>query len=1156
MNMLVPPPAARLPGPSDEDIAACTGAEALAVARSGRNRPRLIEVTCDQAGGSLESTFEGDGWRRVHQAIQLRALPNGRTAIRGLCTCPARGSCVHVAMALLEARRQGAFGRATVPAVGAVESAAPAPPSTPPSTPPSAPPPVPSPIPSLAPPPTEAELPWAIREWLDALPQALEAASDEYPEQVRQRLFYVLRVRAMPGGALEIEIAPRTAILRKNGLPGATGAAVNLLRWNETAPPRWLRPADRVPMARLAARVRRAAHVEEDLADTLRRVLATGRARLDEVTGIALTEGPARPARIAWQLGVDGTQRPGLILEEAGPAVTPLMLPEPWYLDPFAGTMGPLETGLPAPVAARLLAAPALPAGANAARLRAELARRLPALAIPTPVDPPPIEPLAGTPRPVLRLVAREPVPMLGLPDGVPETRAEARLAFRYGPLLVPAEVPQMVARDRVHAQEGRFYRLHRDPAAEQAARDSLETIDLARRGPMADLNRGIHPPDLYLPEMRAGAWIPVLLHGLPRLRAAGWEIAIAEDFPLRMVTPDDAPVAAFEPGGASGIDWLDLHLGVTVGGARVDLVPAVVAMIERLGEGLALGIAAAPAETEVMLPLADGRMLTLPLGQIRPIVLALSDLFAAGAIDPKAGRLRFTRHDTAEIAALEAAMPDLVWQGGEALRALGRQLHAAGGSIPEAPLPAGFNGTLRPYQKRGVDWLQFLRVAELGGVLADDMGLGKTVQTLAHLLIEKESGRLDRPALIVCPTSLVPNWCAEAERFAPGLKLLALHGPQRKADFARLGGHDIVISTYPLLRRDAAVLTAQPWHVLVLDEAQTIKNPVAEATKVAADLSARQRLCLSGTPLQNNLGELWSLFHFLAPGFLGSLRQFSTRFATPVERHGDAAAGARLARRVRPFLLRRTKEEVASELPAKTEIVETVVMEKAQRALYDSVRLAMHKQVRAAITAQGMARSGIVILDALMKLRQACCDPRLLRMTAGAEAGSAKLERLMELLTELIAEGRRVLLFSQFTAMLDLIVPEVTKAGIAFVELRGSTRDRRTPVARFQSGAVPLFLLSLKAGGTGLNLTAADTVIHYDPWWNPAVEDQATDRAHRIGQERKVFVHRLVTRDTIEEKMEVLKTRKRALVEGILNAEAGGALRLTEADIEALFGV
>ena len=1134
--MLVPPPAARLPGPSDEDIAACTGPEALAVARSGRNGAQLIAVSCDSAAGSLETSFAGDGPRWVHQAIRLHKLPDGRTAIRGTCTCPARGGCVHVAMALLEARRQGIFGPVAIPEVGALVAA--------------------SPVPPLLPPPTEAELPWAIQDWLDGLPQALEAASEDYPEQVRQRLFYVLRVRAAPGGAPELEIAPRTATLRKNGLPGTTGAAVNLLRWNETAPPRWVRPADRVPMARLAARVRRAAHVEEDPADTLRRVLATGRARLDDVTGATLTEGPARPARIAWQMGVDGTQRPGLILDPTRPAVTPVMLPEPWYLDPFARTLGPLETGLPAPVAARLLAAPPLPPGANAAKLRAELARRLPSLAIPTPVDPPPIEPLAGTPRPVLRLVAREPISMFGLPDGAPETRAEARLAFRYGELVVPAEVAQLVARDRVHAHAGRFYRLHRDPAAEQAARDALEGIDLARRGPIADLNQGIHTPDLYLPPMRAGAWIPVLLHGLPRLRAAGWEIEIAEDFPLRLVTPDDAPVAALAPGDGSGIDWFELHLGVSVGGERVDLVPALVAMIAELGEGLADGIAAAPAETGVMLPLADGRLLTLPLEQIRPIVLALSDLFAAGAIDPKAAKLRFNRHNAAELAALEATMPDLVWHGGEALRALGRQLRAAGGTIPEAPLPAGFNGTLRPYQRRGVDWLQFLRVAELGGVLADDMGLGKTVQTLAHLLIEKESGRLDRPALIVCPTSLVPNWCAEAERFAPGLRLLALHGPRRQADFARLGAHDIVISTYPLLRRDAAVLTAQPWHVLVLDEAQTIKNPLAEATKVAADLPARQRLCLSGTPLQNNLGELWSLFHFLAPGFLGSLRQFSARFRTPVERHGDAAAGARLARRVRPFLLRRTKEEVASELPAKTEIVETVVMEKAQRALYDGVRLAMHKQVRAAITAQGMARSGIVILDALMKLRQACCDPRLLRTAGGAAAGSAKLDRLMELLTELIAEGRRVLLFSQFTAMLDLIVPEVKAAGIPFVELRGSTSDRRTPVARFQSGAVPLFLLSLKAGGTGLNLTAADTVIHYDPWWNPAVEDQATDRAHRIGQERKVFVHRLVTQDTIEEKMEVLKARKRALVEGILDAEAGGALRLTEADIEALFGV
>src|SRR6185312_4691428 len=301
---------------------------------------------------------------------------------------------------------------------------------------------------------------------------------------------------------------------------------------------------------------------------------------------------------------------------------------------------------------------------------------------------------------------------------------------------------------------------------------------------------------------------------------------------------------------------------------------------------------------------------------------------------------------------------------------------------------------------------------------------------------------------------------------------------------------------------------------------------------------------------------ELWSLFDFLAPGFLGSSRSFRTRFRTPIEKHGDASRSELLSRRVRPFLLRRTKEEVAQELPPKTEITEQVELEGVQRGIYESVRLAMHSRVRQAIEEKGLARSGIIILDALLKMRQACCDPRVLKLKTveKTRAGSAKLERLMELLSVMLAEGRHVLLFSQFTEMLALIEARLAAARIGYVMLTGDTKDRATPVRQFQSGEVPLFLISLKAGGVGLNLTAADTVIHYDPWWNPAVEDQATDRAHRIGQDKKVFVHRLVTVGTIEEKMEVLKEKKRAIVASVLEAERGGALRLTEDDVEALF--
>ncbi|MBU6157378.1 MAG: DEAD/DEAH box helicase, partial [Alphaproteobacteria bacterium] len=305
-----------------------------------------------------------------------------------------------------------------------------------------------------------------------------------------------------------------------------------------------------------------------------------------------------------------------------------------------------------------------------------------------------------------------------------------------------------------------------------------------------------------------------------------------------------------------------------------------------------------------------------------------------------------------------------------------------------------------------------------------------------------------------------------------------------------------------------------------------------------------------------NHLGELWSIFDFLAPGFLGSQAGFRSRYRTPIEKHGDPARQAALQRRVRPFLLRRTKAEVVRDLPPKTEITEQVELEAGQRAIYEGIRLAMHAKVRQAIAAKGLARSGIIILDALLKLRQACCDPRLLKLAAARQgkAGSAKLDRLMDLLAVLQTEGRRVVVFSQFTSMLALISERLRAAGIVHAELTGSTRDREGPVRRFQAGEIPVFLVSLKAGGVGLNLTAADTIIHYDPWWNPAAEDQATDRAHRIGQERPVFVHRLVALATIEEKMEVLKARKRALVAAVLDAEAGGALRLTEAEVEELF--
>jgi SNF2 family DNA or RNA helicase len=422
----------------------------------------------------------------------------------------------------------------------------------------------------------------------------------------------------------------------------------------------------------------------------------------------------------------------------------------------------------------------------------------------------------------------------------------------------------------------------------------------------------------------------------------------------------------------------------------------------------------------------------------------------------------------------------------------------------------------------------------------------------LAHILAERAAGRLDRPSLLIVPTSLVGNWRAEIARFAPDLKVLVLHGAER--DVSDLAGCDLAITTYALLPRDIEELAETSYHLVILDEAQNIKNPAAKAALAARRLDAHQRLCLTGTPMENHLGELWSLSRIATPGLLGERTAFRKAFRTPIEKHGNEERQALLRRRVRPFLLRRTKDDVARELPAKTEILETVELDKGQRDLYETVRLAMDKRVRERIQRQGLAKSQITILDALLKLRQTCCDPRLVKLeSARAIDASAKLDRLMELLESLLEEGRRVLVFSQFTSMLALIEEVLERRRVDYVKLTGQTRDRETPVRRFQAGEVGVFLISLKAGGTGLNLTAADVVIHYDPWWNPAVEQQATDRAHRIGQDKPVFVYRLMTRGTVEERMLELQARKKQLTQALYTDEGSTGQALTDEDIEYL---
>ena len=380
-------------------------------------------------------------------------------------------------------------------------------------------------------------------------------------------------------------------------------------------------------------------------------------------------------------------------------------------------------------------------------------------------------------------------------------------------------------------------------------------------------------------------------------------------------------------------------------------------------------------------------------------------------------------------------------------------------------------------------------------------------------------------------------------------------HGPSRQDQQEALTQCDVILTSYPVLLRDSALFAGQELALVLFDEAHVVKNPKTAGFRAARSLKAGQVIALSGTPVENQLTDIWSLMDLVSPGLLGSLDQFRKMIDRPIVRYDDPAARALLQRRLRPFLLRRTKDEVARDLPEKTDIPELIELEKAQLAHYESLRLLMQKRVRDKIARVGLLRSQIVFLDALLKLRQVCCDPRLVPQFAGKGSGSAKLARLLEMLPELLREGRRIILFSQFTSMLDLIKSELDARAITYAEIRGETRDRDTPVRRFQAGEVPLILVSLKAGGTGLNLAAADTVILYDPWWNPAVEAQAIDRAHRIGQTKPVFVHRLIAKGTIEEKILTLQDKKRALAAMLWEGDSATPVKLTEEDVVFLLG-
>ena len=1065
----------------------------------------------------------------------LALASDGRLrSVEGHCSCPMGFNCKHVA-ALLLAAQEG-----SVRPAGSRNRTAP------------------------------EVVPGEVRQWLDRWPEAAAGKVDSRPDgplaRSREHLFYVVGMDARR----RAHITPYKAYLKKDGMIGT-----NFREFQErisSGTRRYLTLEDAAILGKLDfyrdGRYPRGYNWPEgeDLIGLVREIVETGRALADEIRGIALSWSELRHCELAWSVGEAGEQHV-VARDGAGSPVTLLPFPTPLFVDPETGEIGVAETALKPQLASWFAAAPPVRHG-SADAVVAKLSRIGQHAPVPqlhrveerSDVPPTPVLTLYGCTYRLPRYVYSDYRGRAG--DGASVVYPCARLEVAYdgAAKAVPAGSGEDIAasvgngftvirRDR--AREAAFEEVLRE-AAERHGFEDCELLRLDHALPRelreADI---VFPPLLEGDDGAAAAGIGFVSKTVPKLRAEGWRVEIDGTWPLRLYEGAVAFSTSLE---SPDDDWFSLGLLLEAKGRKFDIAPIVHQFVEslpvdewgQLEEGFAVDSYLAGRTFHARFE--DGTWLAIDGARFAR--------FAEAFLEAQ-GLLGFHRAEAGRLFELAEALEGCgaPWTGGREVLDLGARLRSLA-EAPELPAPAALRGELRPYQRAGYGWLRTLSDSGFGGVLADDMGLGKTVQTLALLAHRHLKEKTERPSLLVVPTSLVGNWRREAERFVPDLKLLVLHGPDRRQRFPEIPRHHLVVTTYPLVNRDHEALFRHDYDTAVLDEAQAVKNPAAAISKRIRDIRARQRLALTGTPLENNLQELWSLYDWLIPGLLGNRKSFTAGYRTPIEKRGDRAKQRLLSTRLKPFLMRRTKEQVARDLPKKTVIDELIPLEGAQAALYESIRTAMDTRVRKAIAAKGLAASRIAILDALLKLRQVCCDPRLVKLDAARKVReSAKRARLLALLGELVAEGRKVLVFSQFVTMLKLVERDVAARGWGYAMLHGTTKDRDAQVAKFQSGDLPLFLISLKAGGTGLNLTAADTVIVYDPWWNPAVERQAMDRAHRIGQDKPVFVHRLIAENTVEAAIQRMQARKQALADALFEGTGQGPLTLTEEDIHALFG-
>lgn len=926
--------------------------------------------------------------------------------------------------------------------------------------------------------------------------------------------------------------AVHCARLRRGGL--GAGAVIAGLGDPRRGPPGWIEVDDLRRIAMLRAVTRAAPHATRlPLArlhgDLLRDLAASGRLFWETTRSIPLAYGPAVTDALRWQstaadpdayrLGLDSS----LVIAPAHDC---------HYIDPAAALIGPLDLGVPAELVLRLMSGPPVPGS-----MRATVERSLRPLmtAAAGPLWAPGDDELAPPPA--------------GAPSPAPTALDAATDSMR--PRMVACVVEDASAGPSVHVAGEAVYGGEAFPLAEWDP-DRPRPRDLVAEGRhhvrlqalIAGLPHGAGASSSLelLADARHVAHVMV-----PVLRLEGWECELADGFPHEAPLADVEWVERIRPI-ADSRAWFSVELGVCVAGRTIPLLPILLQAIRGGQLVIQLDGSAAPIGAGLNVRMPDGELVHVPADRVQRWLRPLVELDLAGL--DRDGRLVVP----APVAAAIADEAPGRFAGSAQLDAARERLTGLLALEPRGE-GADFAGSLRPYQRLGLGWLRFLHDGGHGGILADEMGLGKTVQVLAFLDGLRADGELGAaaPALVVAPRSVVGTWQREAARFTPALAATVHVGSERADDAAALTAAPLVITSYQTLLRDIDMFREVRWTSVLFDEAQTLKNPGTQLRSAAASLAAVSRFCVTGTPIENHLGELWSQMDLAVPGLLGRRTSFDAIFRRPVEKYGEVAPLDHMRRRIRPFLLRRTKELVELDLPPKTEIVERIDLDTAQRDLYESLRVSLDDRVGKALAQQGIQGSSMVILQALLVLRQCCCDPRLVKLPEARRVQrSAKLERLMAMLEELADSGRKALVFSQFTSMLRLIEAECVKAGISCVVLTGATRDRDEVIRRFQDGEAAVFLVSLKAGGVGLNLTRADTVIHYDPWWNPAAEAQATDRAHRIGQDKHVMVYKLVASGTLEEAICTLQDEKRQLTAAALRD--GGVTHLAADDLEALY--